>query len=123
MTATSTFGAVLWIVQPASALMSAPGVPPVWPVLLRLHCWLKYGSSGTVSAFRIRSGSAYWYRPVAIRRAAIAFTVTPAPNRSTRMPGRLRNVRSTCSPKAASAAWTAAGLTPGRALTISRPLR
>jgi hypothetical protein len=50
MMATITPGAPDWMDHAAGAPMSAPGVPPLWPVLFNDHCWPKDGSLGTVRA-------------------------------------------------------------------------
>jgi hypothetical protein len=39
--------------QASGASMSASGVPPVCPVLLRPQSWENQGSFGVISAFRI----------------------------------------------------------------------
>ena len=51
--------ALVLVFQPASALMSAPAMPPFPPVLLSAHWLVNWGSLGVRAVCRMRSGSTY----------------------------------------------------------------
>jgi len=51
ITATTTWSLPVVSAQAAGAPMSAPGVPPVWPVFRKAHCSPNRGSSGSASAW------------------------------------------------------------------------